>query len=982
MSLRAEEWERWQAELSPTLKRRFHLLRNLVEDGGPVTVGQVAGEFFPDSNSAASRQRSMHRFVEAVNEAASVAGLEAYVRIDAAKSQGDDRTVAVVRGLPHEPVAHSGLAETEALGEVYERGAARLPVKPRRRLAFVAAAADYADAKALFGPLGTALATSLQYAFEVHFHTSDGDDVGAREAVLSAALADADVWIWCLSNQAVQDATCRHLIDHAGHTCLPIALSEVANCPREVPVVYGAGLAGTKSYQSQATPARKTSWINGLAEQVHARLARTQAGQRAQPHAGPPFSVAQSGTRDVEGLDAYPLRGSRGLRADGDPARADVEDVLAELETWATAGDSRPLAALLGEYGMGKTITSQLLARNLWARATPDAHYFDLRDLPSAGSVEDGATIIDVLAGIVHAGWTSGGRPFASQDKALAHVEKLLERSRKRRTVWILDGLDEILVHLSSRGQVRLLNQMLRLRPRGGDDIVGADNRLMLTCRTHYFPTLQAQLAAFTDQHRSATTDLDYLGLVLLPLTDDQIVSYLDTALRWGPPRVREFLGSVHDLRDLSGRPFLLTQIQRLAPRLEGRALLGVRTTAAGIYVELVADWLARDEGKHEIADEHKVDLMGFLAARLWQTGSRSAEVKQLNRWLFDYLADAGLEAQYRGKQRDALVADLRTATFLVRPDRGDGNAFRFAHTSFQEYFLAHHLLRALEDDQRHAWRLPLPSGESLRFLGQLLQAHPEQARLLATLESWRSPYLPLASEAQLGFGLNAREHGLPAPRLTRMDLRGAQLVGWTFTGTADRPLDLSRCTLAQAVLSRTQMQHVRLDGADLGEADLRHVVWDSVSLQDTELCGSRWDGSLVRGSMETALPPAPGLRVIPGTGTPAGQEGTRLGSPSGHTGGVSAVAYSPDGTRVVSAGDDGTLRCWDAATGDPVGDPWTGHTNWVSAVAYSPDGTRVVSAGDDGTLRCWDAATGDPVGDPWTGHTNWVSAVAYSPDG
>ncbi|MGH3570099.1 MAG: WD40 repeat domain-containing protein, partial [Pseudonocardia sp.] len=39
---------------------------------------------------------------------------------------------------------------------------------------------------------------------------------------------------------------------------------------------------------------------------------------------------------------------------------------------------------------------------------------------------------------------------------------------------------------------------------------------------------------------------------------------------------------------------------------------------------------------------------------------------------------------------------------------------------------------------------------------------------------------------------------------------------------------------------------------------------------------------------------------------------------------------------------------------------PWTGHTDRVSAVAYSPDGTRVVSTGDDGTLRCWDAATGE----------------------
>jgi WD40 repeat protein len=35
------------------------------------------------------------------------------------------------------------------------------------------------------------------------------------------------------------------------------------------------------------------------------------------------------------------------------------------------------------------------------------------------------------------------------------------------------------------------------------------------------------------------------------------------------------------------------------------------------------------------------------------------------------------------------------------------------------------------------------------------------------------------------------------------------------------------------------------------------------------------------------------------------------------------------------------------------------GHTNWVTAVAYSPDGTRVLTGSQDKTARLWDAATG-----------------------
>jgi WD40 repeat protein/serine/threonine protein kinase len=94
----------------------------------------------------------------------------------------------------------------------------------------------------------------------------------------------------------------------------------------------------------------------------------------------------------------------------------------------------------------------------------------------------------------------------------------------------------------------------------------------------------------------------------------------------------------------------------------------------------------------------------------------------------------------------------------------------------------------------------------------------------------------------------------------------------------------------------------------------------------------------------------------------------------------VLSVAFSPDGARIVTGTVNKTVKVWNARTGTPLLE-LRGHTSGVASVAFSPDGTRIVTAGWDKTAKVWDARTGTPLQE-LRGHTDSVSCVAFSPDG
>jgi WD40 repeat protein len=248
--------------------------------------------------------------------------------------------------------------------------------------------------------------------------------------------------------------------------------------------------------------------------------------------------------------------------------------------------------------------------------------------------------------------------------------------------------------------------------------------------------------------------------------------------------------------------------------------------------------------------------------------------------------------------------------------------------------------------------------------------AFAPDGRTLMAGRPWHSPSLWDAGTGKLLRKLSPKERGagggrvafVPGqPTLAASD-EGGRLTFWDpATGKLHPHVYVTQPNLVRSTIDYTMAYALSPDGKtaavlpDLSELE-PILLWDLRTGKDVlrtrvhgAPCAFSPDGGLLAALPGRRGTPAAGGVVLADTRT--GREVRRLKVPAGS---VSEVVFSPDGHMVATAGQDGTVRLWETASGQER-HVFRGHEQRVLCLAFSPDGSRLASGSGDLTALVWD---------------------------
>ncbi|MCX7088703.1 MAG: hypothetical protein NTV00_11690 [Methylococcales bacterium] len=641
-------------------------------------------------------------------------------------------------------------------------------------------------------------------------------------------------------------------------------------------------------------------------------------------------------------------------------ASAEAVNIVEHMLTWGLSTDpsTERLFYLLGDFGAGKSTACQLLTKAMMQRYENSATetveqvlpiYLDLKKLLNAldpNKAHDDAPIEALLEEMLK---KAGSTDIKGQE-VIAFIQH-------HPCLVIFDGFDEIGQKLTEAQQVGLLNKMLGILPDAvySEDLerltakgdfkgnrqhhVPLRTRIVISCRTHFFESAHKEQAFKRAYYRSNAGEQqrdikNYQNYYLLPFTKAQIKNYLinwlgDTA----GTRAVQFIETVHDLSGLSEKPIMLRLIKDLIPELELKAQQSQHINAATLYNTLFQQISQRDVDKHLIQLDEKQRLLLHFAVYLWQQRSTELNRLVLQDWFLQFktqLPILSVDISTGKYSIDLLLQDLHNASLLVRD--GDDN-YRFAHSSFYEYFLACGLFETVRLAE-------LSPGQSFTVLTKQVDGLTLSAETVQFLLDWRlttnthyrqafdkhwlwlqQQDCPVAIKTlTFQIWLTAYQSGQDFPLPVKPDWQGMRFEHVKLSARVGQVIDWSGANLAGCHMLACDIKGVRFGAADFSLANIRLSYFERCDFSGITASDSTWHRNRFwhcqgdadwQQQLQTLTTPLARNFVMPNSTLKQALHNNadcRLKLQL-NIGMQSALAYSPDGSYIVSGGGRGNLR-------------------------------------------------------------------------
>jgi len=413
------------------------------------------------------------------------------------------------------------------------------------------------------------------------------------------------------------------------------------------------------------------------------------------------------------------------------------EPIDAYIEIWLKDTKHNQVA-ILGDYGTGKTSLCLNLTYKLALRYK---EHSQTNRIPIFIPLKDHKLIPDINKLIIELFKNSLDFKLLknflnTEEDALLTLQEMLKTGK---FLLILDGLDE----MSERVQYSVTQKNLEKI----SELAKTECKIILTCRTHFFKTqldIIKTLSPVSDipLKDMIDTKLDFEVIYIEPLNQTQIEHFLDKRLK-SKGKLKEHLNhikNIYNLRDLAKRPILLEMIIRTIPFLQKEMSQNIEITATELYKTFTEIWIQRDRNRYSDNPERKKKFMEKLAMdMLLEGGKESIHYSELQETIKLYFFK---DLAVTREELEHFENEIRTCSFLICDKKGN---YKFAHKSFQEFFLAQMLANELVEKKPELFKkfIYLPV-EIYGFINEMFSDSKNHYSLLV---NWLNKnYFPVAS--------------------------------------------------------------------------------------------------------------------------------------------------------------------------------------------------------------------------------------------